>query len=63
VQVLATGFQTFGEDYTIEKDKTEITIKLKRPQGQFSIYEDHAGSAKKEDPKQENPSADSKKPN
>jgi hypothetical protein len=63
VQVLATGFQTFGEDYTIEKDKTEITIKLKRPQGQFSIYEDHAGSAKKEDPKQENPPADSKKPN
>jgi hypothetical protein len=63
VQVLASGFQTFGEDYTIEKDKTEITIKLKRPQGQFSIYEDHGGSAKKEDPKQENPPPDAKKPN
>ena len=41
VQVLAHGFQTYGEDYEVEKPKTEITIKLKRPQGQFSIYEDH----------------------
>jgi len=64
VQVLAHGFQTFGEDYDIEKDKTEITIKLKRPQGQFSIYEDHAPTTEqKQDAKQENPPAESKKPN
>jgi len=64
VQVLARGFQTFGEDYTIEKDKTEITIKLKRPQGQFSIYDDPAGSPPpKQDPKQDSPPADAKKPN
>ena len=64
VQVLASGFQTFGEDYTIEKDKTEITIKLKRPQGQFSIYDDHAGNPQqKQDPKQDNPPAEAKKPN
>ena len=63
VQVLAHGFQTFGEDYTIEKDKTEITIKLKRPQGQFSIYDDPAGNPPpKQDPKQENPPAEAKKP-
>ena len=42
VQVLAPGFQTYGEDYDIEKAKTEITIKLKRPQGQYSVYDDHA---------------------
>jgi hypothetical protein len=41
VQVLATGFQTFGEDYDIEKTKMDFTIKLKRPQGQYSIYQDH----------------------
>ena len=41
VQVLAHGFQTFGEDYNIDKSKVEITIKLKRPQGQYSVYEDH----------------------
>lgn len=42
IQVLATGFQTFGEDYDVEKPKMDITIKLKRPQGQYSVYEDHA---------------------
>ena len=41
VQVLASGFQTFGEDYDIDKAKMDFTIKLKRPQGQYSIYQDH----------------------
>jgi len=39
VQVLAPGFQTFGEDYEINQPTMEITIKLKRPEGQYSIYE------------------------
>jgi hypothetical protein len=63
VQVLAHGFQTYGEDFDIEKPKTEITVKLKRPQGQFSIYDDHpsAGNAA---PKQDAPPPDqNKKPN
>ena len=38
VQVLAPGFQTFGEDYEVNKPETEITVKLKRPGGQYSIY-------------------------
>jgi len=37
VQVLASGFQTFGEDYNIDRAKLSFTIKLKRPQGQYSI--------------------------
>ncbi|HWZ81959.1 MAG TPA: carboxypeptidase-like regulatory domain-containing protein [Terriglobales bacterium] len=41
IQVLADGFQTFGEDYTIDKAEMAITVKLKRPQGQYSVYEDH----------------------
>jgi hypothetical protein len=41
VQVLASGFQTFGEDYDINKASMDFTIKLKRPQGQYSIYENH----------------------
>jgi len=45
VQVLAHGFQTYGEDFDIEKSKTEITIKLKRPQGQYSVYDDHNANA------------------
>jgi len=50
VQVLAPGFQTFGEDYEINKPELEITVKLKRPGGQYSTYEDH-GDAKKADDK------------
>ena len=50
VQVLAQGFQTFGEDYKIDKAETEITVKLKRPGGQYSIYDNH-GDAKKADDK------------
>jgi hypothetical protein len=46
VQVLAPHFQTFGEDYEINKREMEITVKLKRPGGQYSIYEDH-GEEKK----------------
>ena len=60
VQVLAHGFQTYGEDFDISKPKTEITIKLKRPQGQFSVYDDNA---KNPSPRQDAPSSDDKKPN
>jgi hypothetical protein len=42
VQVLAQGFQTYGDDFDVTKSKMEFTIKLKRPQGQYSIYDDHA---------------------
>jgi hypothetical protein len=60
VQIIASGFQTFGEDYDVTKSKTEITIKLKRPQGQYSVYDDHA---KDPVPKQDAPPPDSTKPN
>jgi hypothetical protein len=48
VQVLASGFQTYGEDFDINKAKMEFTVKLKRPQGQYSIYQDHPGENKDE---------------
>lgn len=51
VQVLATGFQTFGEDYEVNRPTMEISIKLKRPVGQYSIYESHPGDKKEEQPK------------
>jgi hypothetical protein len=52
VQVLARGFQTFGEDYEINQPTTEITVKLKQPAGQYSIYEDKQND-KKDDKTQE----------
>jgi hypothetical protein len=50
VQVLAQGFQTFGEDYDVNQAKMDLTIKLKRPQGQYSVYEDHPSEKKDERP-------------
>jgi hypothetical protein len=41
VQVIAHGFQTFGDDFQINQTEQKITIRLKRPQGQYSIYENH----------------------
>ena len=41
IQVIAPGFQTFGDDFTIGQASQEITIRLKRPQGQYSIYDKH----------------------
>jgi Carboxypeptidase regulatory-like domain len=52
VQVLASGFQTFGEDYDVNQAKMDFTVTLKRPQGQYSIYEEHPGD-KKDDKKDE----------
>ncbi len=46
VQVLAPGFQTYGEDYEVDKPTMEITIKLKRPGGQYSIYENQQNDKK-----------------
>lgn len=57
VQVLAPGFQTFGADYDVNQATVEITIKLKRPGGQYSIYEDHASDKKKDDKAPPDPDA------
>jgi len=51
VQVLAPGFQTFGEDYKIDRAEIEITVKLKRPGGQYSVYENHGDEKKADDKK------------
>lgn len=48
VQVLASGFQTFGEDYNVDQGKMSFVVKLKRPQGQYSIYQDHPEEKKDE---------------
>jgi len=46
VQVLAPHFQTFGEDYEVNKAQMEITVKLKHPGDQYSIYENHPDDKK-----------------
>jgi len=61
IQVLASGFQTYGEDFDVKKPKMDFTIKLKRPQGQFSVYEDRPKDSNP--PPQNPPPMDQKKPN
>ncbi|HEX4310391.1 MAG TPA: carboxypeptidase-like regulatory domain-containing protein [Acidobacteriaceae bacterium] len=41
LQVLATGYQTYGNDYDLPVDTKEIEVKMSRPQKQYSIYEKH----------------------
>ncbi len=38
MQVIAKGFQTFGQDYKIDKAQIAIEIRMKRPGEQYSIY-------------------------
>ncbi len=44
LQIVAHGFQTYGEDYEIATDSKDITVKLKPPDRQYSIYEKHDSS-------------------
>ncbi|MGH9554312.1 MAG: carboxypeptidase-like regulatory domain-containing protein [Terriglobales bacterium] len=53
VQVIATGFQTFGEDFEISQPTHELLIQMNRPKEQYSIYEKKAEEKKPEEkPKQ-----------
>lgn len=45
VQVIATGFQTFGGEYELPGDSKDIVIKLHKPGRQYSIYETHPDQA------------------
>jgi hypothetical protein len=45
LQVIADGWQTYGEDYKVETDSKEITVKMKRPGAQYSFYGDGHGTA------------------
>ena len=38
LQVIANGWQTYGEDYKIDSATKEIVVKLKRPTTQYSLY-------------------------
>jgi len=66
LQIIAKGFQTYGDDYKIDKSDMAIEIKMKRPGEQYSIYKSHDGSqqgGKSSDPdKPANPPAGQSQP-
>jgi hypothetical protein len=45
LQIIAPGFQTYGEDYKIDKDNIALEIKMQRPGAQYSIYKKGEGKA------------------
>jgi hypothetical protein len=45
VQVIANGFATYAEDYTVTEPSRQILVKMVRPQAQISAYVDNQGKA------------------
>jgi hypothetical protein len=50
MQIIAHGFQTYGEDYQIDKPNMSIEIRMKRPGEQYSIYKMHDNGADADKP-------------
>jgi len=57
LQIIAPGFQTYGEDYKVDKDNIAIEVKLKRPTAQYSIYKKSEGAASAPDKSENKPDA------
>jgi hypothetical protein len=41
LQIIAKGFQTYGQDYKIDKSEMAFGIRMKRPGEQYSVYKNH----------------------
>ncbi len=64
LQVIAPDFQTFGQDYKIDKSSMTLTIKLNRPSKQFTVYGDSTqNSDQKQSDGGQQGSGSSSKPN
>jgi hypothetical protein len=45
VQVIATGFATFAEEYLVDGPSRQIAVSMTHPQEQISSYEDNQGKS------------------
>jgi len=62
MQIIASGYQTYGQDYKVDKAEMSMEIRMKRPGAQYSIYKDHTtapkpdgGTGKPANPPQDSP--------
>ncbi len=46
MQVIANGYQTYGQDYKVDKAAMSMEIRMKRPGQQYSIYKNSSEAAK-----------------
>ena len=60
LQIIAKGYQTYGQDYKVDKDEIAIEVRMKRPGEQYSIYKPHPESDKKPDQNQDKPKQETK---
>jgi hypothetical protein len=45
LQVIANGFQTYGQDYKVEKPRMSVEVRMKRPGAQYSIYKNSTANS------------------
>ncbi|MGA3129698.1 MAG: carboxypeptidase-like regulatory domain-containing protein [Terracidiphilus sp.] len=50
LQVIANGYQTYGQSYKIDKPELTMEIRMKRPGGQYSIYKNPDGGSSNSTP-------------
>jgi len=49
LQIIAKGFQTYGEDFKIDKAEMTFGVRMRRPGEQYSIYKNHDQDSKKDE--------------
>ena len=62
LQIIARGYQTYGQDYKVDKDHIAIEVRMKRPGEQYSIYKPHPENNQNQGKPKEEPKP-SDKPN
>jgi hypothetical protein len=50
VQVIATGFATYADEYIVTEPSRQISVSMLRPQEQLSSYQDNTGKAAERKP-------------
>jgi len=60
LQIIANGYQTYGQDYKIDKDEMSMQVRLKRPAAQYSIYNQKSANSGSSDKGQSPPSSGDK---
>ena len=45
LQIIADGFQTYGQDYKIDKPEISMEIRMKRPGPQYSVYKNSGANS------------------
>ncbi len=45
LQMIADGYQTYGQSYKIDKAEMTMEVRMKRPGGQYTIYKNNGSSS------------------